>query len=48
MQSHYLVYRETSPRQDYYISGLENIDYLDLMSAVKGATKARAALIRVP
>jgi nucleoside-diphosphate-sugar epimerase len=30
------------------ISGMEKIDYIDLMRAVKQATKARAAIVRIP
>jgi nucleoside-diphosphate-sugar epimerase len=32
----------------YNISGLEKIDYVDLITAVKSAAKARAAVIRIP
>jgi nucleoside-diphosphate-sugar epimerase len=32
----------------YNISGLEKIDYIDLITAVKVATKASAALVRIP
>ena len=34
--------------QAFNISGLERIDYIDLMAAVKEATGARAPIVRVP
>jgi len=33
---------------EYNISGLERIDYIDLMRAVKRATRSRAAIVRIP
>jgi nucleoside-diphosphate-sugar epimerase len=36
------------PGESYNISGLETINYVDLIAAVKSAAKARAALIRIP
>jgi nucleoside-diphosphate-sugar epimerase len=36
------------PGQRYNISGLEKIDYFDLITAVKAATKASAVIIRIP
>jgi len=36
------------PGERYNISGLEKVDYLDLITAVKAATKASAAIIRIP
>ena len=36
------------PSGAYNISGLERVDYIDLMRAVKDATGARAPIVRVP
>jgi nucleoside-diphosphate-sugar epimerase len=39
---------ERRPTGAYNISGLERIDYIDLMRAVKDAVGARSAVVRVP
>jgi nucleoside-diphosphate-sugar epimerase len=39
---------ERRPAGAYNISGLERIDYIDLMRAVKEATRAHAPIVRVP
>lgn len=39
---------EQRPSGTYNISGQEKIDYIDLIRAVKGATGARAPIVRIP
>ena len=48
LRHHHVVHRQAPEHAGYNISGLEKIDYIDLMREVKNACGARAAIVRIP